>query len=29
VIWEFASRELSAGDWKHIDWAHPAAGAEK
>jgi len=29
VIWEFASRELSAGDWKHIDWAHPGAGAEK
>jgi alginate O-acetyltransferase complex protein AlgJ len=20
VIWEFASRELSVGDWKHIDW---------
>jgi alginate O-acetyltransferase complex protein AlgJ len=20
VIWEFAARELSAGDWKHIDW---------
>jgi hypothetical protein len=25
VIWEFAARELSVGDWKHIDWAHPAA----
>ena len=25
VIWEFASRELSVGDWKHIDWQHPAA----
>ncbi|MEO6603920.1 MAG: hypothetical protein ABIQ16_28815 [Polyangiaceae bacterium] len=24
VIWEFASRELSAGDWKQIDWSHPA-----
>lgn len=24
VIWEFAARELSVGDWKHIDWAHPA-----
>lgn len=21
VIWEFASRELSVGDWKTIDWA--------
>jgi alginate O-acetyltransferase complex protein AlgJ len=29
VIWEFASRELSAGDWKHIDWAHPSAGGAK
>jgi alginate O-acetyltransferase complex protein AlgJ len=25
VIWEFASRELSVGDWKPIDWAHPGA----
>ena len=24
VIWEFASRELSVGDWKRIDWQHPA-----
>jgi alginate O-acetyltransferase complex protein AlgJ len=24
VIWEFASRELSVGDWKRIDWVHPA-----
>jgi len=23
VIWEFASRELSAGDWKKIDWSNP------
>lgn len=29
VIWEFASRELSAGDWKHIDWAHPAAKTDQ
>jgi hypothetical protein len=28
VIWEFASRELSVGDWKHIDWQHPAATKE-
>lgn len=28
VIWEFASRELSTGDWKHVDWAHPAAGGQ-
>jgi alginate O-acetyltransferase complex protein AlgJ len=28
VIWEFASRELSVGDWKHIDWQHPAASQE-
>jgi alginate O-acetyltransferase complex protein AlgJ len=21
VIWEFAARELSVGDWKHIDWS--------
>jgi alginate O-acetyltransferase complex protein AlgJ len=20
VIWEFASRELSVGDWKPVDW---------
>lgn len=25
VIWEFASRELSVGDWKQIDWPHPPA----
>jgi len=24
VIWEFASRELSVGDWKQIDWDHPS-----
>jgi alginate O-acetyltransferase complex protein AlgJ len=24
VIWEFASRELSVGDWKPIDWSAPA-----
>ena len=29
VIWELASRELSTGDWKHIDWAHPAASSDK
>ncbi len=23
VIWEFASRELSVGDWKRLDWAQP------
>jgi len=27
VIWEFASRELSVGDWKPIDWT--AAGVAK
>ena len=29
VIWEFASRELSVGNWKPIDWsrAHPTDGA--
>jgi hypothetical protein len=27
VIWEFASRELSVGDWKHIAWQPTAAGA--
>jgi hypothetical protein len=29
VIWEFASRELSVGDWKRIDWsvsAHAGVG---
>jgi alginate O-acetyltransferase complex protein AlgJ len=26
VIWEFAARELSVGDWKEIDW--PAAPGE-
>ncbi|HEY3664585.1 MAG TPA: hypothetical protein VGL19_01250, partial [Polyangiaceae bacterium] len=25
VIWEFASRELSVGDWKPIDWDAPIA----
>jgi len=29
VIWEFASRELSTGDWKRIDWARPGAGGDK
>jgi alginate O-acetyltransferase complex protein AlgJ len=29
VIWEFASRELSTGDWKHIDWSHPARGKDE
>jgi hypothetical protein len=31
VIWEFASRELSVGNWKPLDWsrATPAAGATK
>jgi hypothetical protein len=24
VIWEFAARELSVGDWKHIDWSAAA-----
>jgi alginate O-acetyltransferase complex protein AlgJ len=24
VIWEFAERELSVGDWRTIDWAVPA-----
>jgi SGNH hydrolase-like domain, acetyltransferase AlgX len=27
VIWEFASRELSVGDWKHLDWPVPSAHA--
>jgi alginate O-acetyltransferase complex protein AlgJ len=26
VIWEFASRELSVGDWKPIDWSAAQAG---
>jgi alginate O-acetyltransferase complex protein AlgJ len=26
VIWEFASRELSNGDWKRLEWPHPTAG---
>jgi alginate O-acetyltransferase complex protein AlgJ len=26
VIWEFASRELSVGDWKPIDWSAVQAG---
>ena len=25
VVWEFASRELSVGDWKLVDWSAPAA----
>ncbi len=25
VIWEFASRELSVGDWKPMDWTSPGA----
>jgi hypothetical protein len=29
VIWEFASRELSTGDWKHVDWSHPSPGEAK
>jgi SGNH hydrolase-like domain, acetyltransferase AlgX len=28
VIWEFASRELSVGDWKRIDWANPSQEAK-
>jgi SGNH hydrolase-like domain, acetyltransferase AlgX len=28
VVWEFASRELSVGDWKPVDWAAPAARGE-
>jgi hypothetical protein len=27
VIWEFAARELSVGDWKHVEW-RAAAGEE-
>ncbi len=27
VIWEFAARELSVGDWKHIDWSFARQGA--
>lgn len=27
VIWEFASRELAVGNWKHIDWPKAAKGA--
>jgi alginate O-acetyltransferase complex protein AlgJ len=26
VIWEFASRELSVGDWKPLDWRGPNDG---
>jgi SGNH hydrolase-like domain, acetyltransferase AlgX len=29
VIWEFASRELSVGDWKAIDWNAPVNPVEK
>jgi len=29
VVWEFASRELSVGDWKAIDWNAPAPGGAK
>ena len=28
VIWEFAARELSVGDWKHLDWPQPSSAAE-
>jgi hypothetical protein len=28
VIWEFASRELSVGDWKPFDWNATAQGAK-
>lgn len=27
VIWQFASRELSNGDWKRLEWPRPIAGA--
>jgi alginate O-acetyltransferase complex protein AlgJ len=27
LIWEFASRELSVGDWKPIDWNAEKRGA--
>nr|MDQ2644932.1 hypothetical protein [Myxococcota bacterium] len=27
VIWEFAARELSVGDWKRIDWSFARQGA--
>lgn len=27
VIWEFASRELSVGDWQRIDWSFARKGA--
>jgi alginate O-acetyltransferase complex protein AlgJ len=29
VIWEFASRELSVGDWQPMDWAMPASQEAK
>jgi len=29
VIWEFASRELSVGDWKRLDWVQPSRKGEK
>jgi SGNH hydrolase-like domain, acetyltransferase AlgX len=29
VIWEFASRELSVGDWKAIAWSAPVKPVEK
>jgi|SRR4051812_47618279 hypothetical protein len=29
VIWEFASRELSVGDWKPLDFPTPAAAGSK
>ena len=27
VIWQFASRELSVGDWTRIDWSFARQGA--
>lgn len=27
VIWEFAARELSTGDWRHIDWGRIDIGS--
>ena len=26
VVWEFASRELSVGNWKHIAWSKATDG---
>ena len=29
VVWEFASRELAVGNWKHIDWSKATDGGNE